>query len=136
MCKFTYLMWERVHKQHEVYIWPIQKPNVNLPNTNYIPPPLISLDAFHSYIPPTDIRACFGLFCFTLPAFCQLMWTLGPALGPQGFLDTSMLVWGLPFSMYAPRVGGWGQASYTFPLRITCKKGVGGSRWHVKLRMY
>ena len=35
-------------------------------------------------------------------------------------------VWGLPFSTYAPRVGGWGQASYTFPLRITCKKGEGG----------
>ena len=35
---------------------------------------------------------------------------------------------GLPFCTYAPRVGGWGQASYTFPLRITCKKGVGGSR--------
>ena len=30
---------------------------------------------------------------------------------------------GLPFSTYAPRVGGWGQVSYTFPLRITCKKG-------------
>ena len=27
----------------------------------------------------------------------------------------------------APR-GGGGQAYYTFPLRITCKKGVGGSR--------
>ena len=38
---------------------------------------------------------------------------------------------GLPFSTYAPRggrEGGGGQASYTFPLRITCKKGVGGSR--------
>ena len=35
---------------------------------------------------------------------------------------------GLPFSTYAPRGGGWGQASYTFPLRITCKKEVGGSR--------
>ena len=35
---------------------------------------------------------------------------------------------GLPLSTYAPRGGGWGQASYTFPLRITCKKGVGGSR--------
>ena len=35
-------------------------------------------------------------------------------------------------------VGGWGQASYTFPLRITCKKGEGGggSRKHVKLRTY
>ena len=32
---------------------------------------------------------------------------------------------GLPFIMYAPRVGGWGQASYTFPL-CTCNKGVGG----------
>ena len=31
-----------------------------------------------------------------------------------------------PFSMYAPRGRGGGQASYTFPLRITCKKGVGG----------
>ena len=35
---------------------------------------------------------------------------------------------GLPFSMYAPRGGGWGQAPYTFPLRTKCKKGVGGSR--------
>ena len=35
---------------------------------------------------------------------------------------------GLPFSTYTPRVGGWGQTSYTFPLRITCKKGVDGSR--------
>ena len=35
---------------------------------------------------------------------------------------------GLPFSTYTPRGGWWGQASYTFPLRITCKKGVGGSR--------
>ena len=24
---------------------------------------------------------------------------------------------------YAPRGRGWGQASYTFPLRITCRKG-------------
>ena len=29
---------------------------------------------------------------------------------------------GLPFSTYAPR-GRGGQVSYTFPLRITCKKG-------------
>ena len=29
----------------------------------------------------------------------------------------------LPFSTYAPRGEGWGQASYTFPLRITCKRG-------------
>ena len=43
---------------------------------------------------------------------------------------------GLPFSTYAPRGGGGGQASYT--LRITCKKGEGGggSRKHVKLRTY
>ena len=27
---------------------------------------------------------------------------------------------GLPLITYAPRGGGWGQASYTFPLRITC----------------
>ena len=33
---------------------------------------------------------------------------------------------GLPLSTYAPTGGGWGQASYTFPLRITCKKGEGG----------
>ena len=33
---------------------------------------------------------------------------------------------GLPFIMYARRVGGWGQSSYTFPLRSTCKKGMGG----------
>ena len=26
---------------------------------------------------------------------------------------------GLPLSTYAPRGGGWGQASYTFPLRIS-----------------
>ena len=38
-----------------------------------------------------------------------------------------LLLRGLPFSTYAPR-GGGGQAYYTFPLRITCKKGVGGSR--------
>ena len=35
---------------------------------------------------------------------------------------------GLPLSTYAPKGGGWGEASYTIPLRITCKKGVGGSR--------
>ena len=35
---------------------------------------------------------------------------------------------GLQFSTYAPVGGGGGQASYTFPLCITCKKGVGGSR--------
>ena len=34
---------------------------------------------------------------------------------------------GLPFNTYAPG-GGGGQASHTFPLCITCKKGVGGSR--------
>ena len=37
---------------------------------------------------------------------------------------------GLPFSTCAPRgtggEGGGGQASYTFPLRITCKKKKGG----------
>ena len=38
------------------------------------------------------------------------------------------LTGGLPFSMYEPRGGRWGQTSYTFPLRTTCKKGVGGSR--------
>ena len=43
---------------------------------------------------------------------------------------------GLPLSTYAAMGGGWGQASYTFPFRITCKKGVGGSRYHVKLRTY
>ena len=33
---------------------------------------------------------------------------------------------GLPFSTYAPRGGGGGgHVSYTFPLRITCKKGGG-----------
>ena len=34
----------------------------------------------------------------------------------------------LPFSTYAPRGrwgGGEGQAPYTFPMRITCKKGEG-----------
>ena len=30
---------------------------------------------------------------------------------------------GLPFSTYAPRVWGGGQVSYTFPSRITSKKG-------------
>ena len=40
---------------------------------------------------------------------------------------------GLPLITYAPR-GRGGQASYTFPLRITCKKGGRGSRKHVKLR--
>ena len=35
---------------------------------------------------------------------------------------------GLPFSTYAPRGGGGVQVFYTFPLRIICKKGVGGSR--------
>ena len=37
---------------------------------------------------------------------------------------------GLPFSTYAPKGGGGGgvQDSYTFPLRITCKKGGRGSR--------
>ena len=29
---------------------------------------------------------------------------------------------GLPFSTYTPRLGGCGQASYTLPLHITCKK--------------
>ena len=33
---------------------------------------------------------------------------------------------GLPFSTYTPRGKGGGQVSYTFPLRITCKKGGGG----------
>ena len=46
----------------------------------------------------------------------------------SGLLRASGLPRGLPFSTYAPRWGGWGQASYTFPLGITCKKGVGGSR--------
>ena len=32
---------------------------------------------------------------------------------------------GLPLFTYAPRQGGWAQASYTFLLRITCKKGSG-----------
>ena len=32
-------------------------------------------------------------------------------------------LWGIPLITYAPRGRGWGQASYTFPLRITCKKG-------------
>ena len=35
-------------------------------------------------------------------------------------------LWGLPFSTYAPRGGGVIQVSYTFPLRITCKKKGGG----------
>ena len=35
---------------------------------------------------------------------------------------------GLPFSTYAPRGGGGVQVSYTFPLRITCKKGGRGSK--------
>ena len=36
---------------------------------------------------------------------------------------------GLPLITYAPRGRGGGKASYTFPLRITCKKGGGrGSR--------
>ena len=45
------------------------------------------------------------------------------------FSVTSLdIIRGLPFSTYAPSGGGWGPASYTFPLHITCKKGVGGSR--------
>ena len=32
-------------------------------------------------------------------------------------------LWGLPFSMYAPRGSGVGQVSYIFPSCITCKKG-------------
>ena len=40
----------------------------------------------------------------------------------------SGLVRGLPLIMYAPRGAGWAQASYTFPLCITCEKWVGGSR--------
>ena len=45
-------------------------------------------------------------------------------------------IWGLPLITYAPRGrgGGGGQASYTFPLCMTCKKGGRGSRKHVKLR--
>ena len=39
----------------------------------------------------------------------------------------------LPCSMYAPRKGGWGQACNTFPLRITCKKGVGGDQIACKI---
>ena len=35
---------------------------------------------------------------------------------------------GLPFSTYAPRGGGGVQVSYTFPLRIKCKKDGRGSR--------
>ena len=43
---------------------------------------------------------------------------------------------GVPFSTYAPR-GGGGQTSFTFPLRITYKKGEeGGAKKHVKLRTY
>ena len=34
----------------------------------------------------------------------------------------------LPLITYAPRGDRWGQASDTFLLCITCKKGVGGSR--------
>ena len=42
----------------------------------------------------------------------------------------------LPLITYAPRGRGGGQASYTFLLRITCKKGGGGRvcRKHVKMR--
>ena len=47
-----------------------------------------------------------------------------------------ILIRGLPFSTYAPRGGGWGQASYTFPLRTTWKKGEGWSRKHEKMRTY
>ena len=45
---------------------------------------------------------------------------------------------GLPLIMYSSRRRGVGQVSYTFVLRITCKKkGEGrGSRKHVKLRVY
>ena len=35
---------------------------------------------------------------------------------------------GLPLITYAPRGRGGGQAFYTFPLRITCKKRGKGSR--------
>ena len=35
-------------------------------------------------------------------------------------------LWGLPLITYAPRGRGGGQASNTFLLRITCKKGGGG----------
>ena len=44
------------------------------------------------------------------------------------YIQTQTHIWGLSFSMYAPRGNGWCQAFHTFPLRITCKKGVGGSR--------
>ena len=37
---------------------------------------------------------------------------IGPIYRPY----TYIYIWGLPFSTYAPRVGGWDQASYTFPL--------------------
>ena len=58
---------------------------------------------------------------------------------PQRVVHKTFLpfhVWGLPFSMYAPGGGEGVQASYTFPLCITCKKGGRGSRKHIKLRMY
>ena len=44
---------------------------------------------------------------------------------PRHKMETRVMVRGLPLSTYAPR-GRGGQVSYTFPLRITCKKGGGG----------
>ena len=46
------------------------------------------------------------------------------------FTDIIMFltVRGLPLITYAPRGKGGGQVSYTFSLRITCKKGGGGPK--------
>ena len=55
----------------------------------------------------------------------------GADLWPSLFEDGrnwSADIRGLPFSMYAPRREGGGQVSYTYPLRISCKKRERGSR--------
>ena len=41
----------------------------------------------------------------------------------SGCPHVTLCKWGLPFSTYAPGGRGGVQVSYTFPLRITCKKG-------------
>ena len=54
----------------------------------------------------------------------------------KGYSVVTVVTWGkgysvvrgLPLITYAPRGRGGVKASYTFPLRITCKKGGRGSR--------
>ena len=84
------------------------------------------------HIPEARIGACVGahvgLFLFRVGSAMVRIRSVRLLVGYIGLSLPQFLNRGLLFSTNAPRGDGWGQASYTFPLRITCKKGVGGSR--------